>query len=357
MMVEKDASDIFFSVGSPPCIKIEGETSHVGQRNLTANAAKTLAYSMMNGEQIKVFEETWEMDVSLSLKELGRFRVNIFRQRDDISIVVRHITANIKPVSELNLPEILNDLVMEKRGLVLIVGATGAGKSTTLASMINHRNHHKTGHILTIEDPIEYDHPHQKSIVNQREVGLDTHSYASALKRAMREAPDVIMIGEIRDRESMHQAITYADTGHLCLSTLHATNSSQTLKRIVNFFPQQDHQQLLMDLSLSLKAIISQRLVMGVDNRRIPATELMLNTPYISSLIQKGEINKISEAIEHSNNLSMQSFDQALYDLFKSGKISKEEALSNADSRNNLSLRIRLARSSKIYVNDTLSFQ
>ncbi len=357
MMAEKDASDLFFTAGSPPCIKIEGVTTHLGEKNLSANSAQRLAYSLMSGEQIEVFEETWEMDVALTLKSLGRFRINIFRQRGDISIVVRYISAKIKSIAELKLPEVLSNLVMETRGLVLIVGSTGSGKSTTLASMIDHRNHNKTGHILTIEDPIEYDHPHQRSIVNQREVGLDTHSYAAALKRAMREAPDVIMIGEIRDRESMHHAIAYADTGHLCLSTLHATNAAQTLKRIVNFFPQQDHQQILMDLSLNLKAVVSQRLVMGIDNKRIPATEIMINTPYIAGLIQKGAISKISEAISHSNNLSMQSFDQALYQLFIAGKISEEEALNNANSRNNLGLRIRLARNSKIAINDDLSFQ
>ncbi len=357
MMAEKDASDIFFTVGSPPCIKIEGVTTHLGEKNLSANSAQRLAYSLMSAEQIELFKETWEMDVALSLKSLGRFRINIFRQRGDISIVVRYISAKIKSIAELKLPEVLNNLVMETRGLVLIVGSTGSGKSTTLASMIDHRNRNKTGHILTIEDPIEYDHPHQQSIVNQREVGLDTHSYAAALKRAMREAPDVVMIGEIRDRESMHHAIAYADTGHLCLSTLHATNAAQTLKRIVNFFPQQDHQQILMDLSLSLKAVVSQRLVMGLDNKRIPATEIMINTPYIAGLIQKGEISKISEAISHSNNLSMQSFDQALYQLFIAGKISEEEALNNANSRNNLGLRIRLARNSRIAINDDLSFQ
>ncbi len=357
MMAEKDASDIFFTVGSPPCIKIEGVTTHLGEKNLSANSAQRLAYSLMSAEQIELFKETWEMDVALSLKSLGRFRINIFRQRGDISIVVRYISAKIKSIAELKLPEVLSNLVMETRGLVLIVGSTGSGKSTTLASMIDHRNRNKTGHILTIEDPIEYDHPHQQSIVNQREVGLDTHSYAAALKRAMREAPDVVMIGEIRDRESMHHAIAYADTGHLCLSTLHATNAAQTLKRIMNFFPQQDHQQILMDLSLNLKAVVSQRLVMGLDNKRIPATEIMINTPYIAGLIQKGEISKISEAISHSNNLSMQSFDQALYQLFIAGKISEEEALNNANSRNNLGLRIRLARNSRIAINDDLSFQ
>ncbi len=358
MMVKQGASDLFFSVNAPPCIKVEGVTSHMNQDALSPDETMQLAYSVMNKKQIETFEETLEMDVAISRKSLGRFRINIFRQRGDISIVVRHITANIRTVAQLNLPSQLNELVMEKRGLILIVGSTGAGKSTTLAAMIDHRNRNKTGHILTIEDPIEYDHPHQQSIVNQREVGLDTHSFASALKRAMREAPDIIMIGEIRDQESMHQAICYADTGHLCLSTLHANNASQALERIIKFFPEQSQQQLLMDLSMNLKAIISQRLVVGVDKKQVPAVELMLNTPYIASMIQKGEIDKVSEAMEHSNNMGMQSFDQALYKLFKSGKISEEEALSHADSRNNLGVRIRLARDSKVPAVDSgLSFQ
>ncbi len=344
IMVEKNASDLFFSTNATPCIKIEGTTSHMGNTPFPPGAVKQLAYSIMNEEQIKSFEETLEMDLAISAKDTGRFRVNIFRQRGEVAMVARYISADIKSVEQLSLPSTLNDLVMAPRGLVLLVGTTGSGKSTTLASMINHRNRNKTGHILTIEDPIEFMHHHQKSIVNQREVGLDTLSYASALKRAMREAPDVIMIGEIRDKETMQQALAYADTGHLCLSTLHATNASQTLERIINFFPEKAHHQLHMDLSQNLRAIISQRLVIGKDRKRLPAVELMINTPHISDLILKGEINELPTAIEQGNDVGMQTFDQALYDLYQAEKISLEEALEHADSRNNLSLRIRLAQ-------------
>ena len=344
IMVEKDASDLFFSTNATPCIKIEGTTAHMGHTPLPPGAVKKLAYSIMSEEQIESFEETLEMDLAISAKDIGRFRVNVFRQRGEVAMVVRYITADIKSVEQLSLPSTLNELVMAPRGLVLLVGTTGSGKSTTLASMINHRNHNKTGHILTIEDPIEFIHQHQKSIVNQREVGLDTLSYASALRRAMREAPDVIMIGEIRDQETMQQALAYADTGHLCLSTLHATNASQTLERIINFFPEKAHHQLHMDLSQNLRAIISQRLVIGKDKKRLPAVELMVNTPHISDLILKGEINALPTAIEQGNDVGMQTFDQALFDLYQAEKISLDEALEHADSRNNLSLRIRLAQ-------------
>ncbi len=348
MMVEKNASDLFFSTNAPPCMKIEGTTAHLGHNSLPPGAVKKLAYSIMSQEQIQEFEKTLEMDLAISARATGRFRVNIFRQRGEVSIVIRYITALIQSTENLSLPPILNKLIMEPRGLVLVVGTTGSGKSTTLASMINYRNHHKTGHILTIEDPIEFIHQHQKSIVNQREVGLDTHSYTNALKRAMREAPDVIMIGEIRDQETMKQSLAYADTGHLCLSTLHATNASQTLERIINFFPEKVHRQLHMDLSLSLRAIISQRLVIGVDKKRVPAVEVMLNTPHISDLIQKGHISDISAAIEQGKDVGMQTFDQALFDLYEAGKISAEEALNNAESRNNLGLKIRLGKDGSV---------
>jgi len=344
LMSEKHASDIYFTTNSRPCIKIEGVTSHIGHDILKPGDVKKLAYSIMNDEQIKTFEDILEMDLALSAKNIGRFRVNIFRQRGEVAIVIRYITAKILSISELNLPEILRKLVVEPRGLVLVVGTTGSGKSTTLASMINHRNINMTGHILSIEDPIEYTHQHQKSIVNQREVGLDTLSYSNALKRAMREAPDVIMIGEIRDQETMSQAVAYADTGHLCLSTLHASNAAQTLERVVNFFPEKAHRQLFMDLSLNLRAIISQRLVIGVDDKRVPAVEIMLNTPHMADLIRKGEIYRITEAMAQCSELGMQTFDQALYRLFESGKVSEEAALAHADSHNNLSLRIRLAK-------------
>lgn len=348
MMVEKNASDLFFSTNATPCIKIEGTTAHLGQHPLEPGVVQKLAYSIMTKDQIKEFEQTLEMDLAISAKETGRFRVNTFRQRGEVSIVIRYITANIQSVEKLSLPPILNNLIMEPRGLVLVVGTTGSGKSTTLASMINHRNLNKTGHILTIEDPIEFIHHHKKAIVNQREVGLDTHSYQNALKRAMREAPDVIMIGEIRDQETMQHALAYADTGHLCISTLHATNASQTLERIINFFPEKAHRQLHMDLSLNLRAIVSQRLVIGVNKKRVPAVEVMLNTPHIADLIQKGHINEIPTAIEQGIDVGMQTFDQALYDLYEAGKISAEEALNNAESRNNLGLKIRLGKDGSI---------
>ena len=352
IMAEKNASDLFFSTNATPCIKIEGTTAHMGQTPLPPGAVKQLAYSIMNDEQIKSFEETLEMDLAISAKDTGRFRVNVFRQRGEVAMVVRYITANIKSVEQLSLPSALNDLVMAPRGLVLVVGTTGSGKSTTLASMINYRNRNKTGHILTIEDPIEFTHNHQKAIVNQREVGLDTLSYSSALRRAMREAPDVIMIGEIRDKETMQQALAYADTGHLCLSTLHATNGSQTLERIINFFPEKAHYQLRMDLSLNLKAIISQRLIIGTDKKRLPAVELLINTPHIADLIQKGNINEIQTAIEQGNDVGMQTFDQALFDLYQAEKISLEEALEYADSHNNLSLKVRLAQDGTLDMNE-----
>lgn len=343
LLATRGASDIFFSANSPPCIKVEGTTTHLDNTRLNSEQVKRLAYSLLTAAQIREFEETLEMDVGISIKESGRFRINIFRQRGEIALVARHIRSEIASIQQLNLPETLNSLIMAKRGLVLVVGSTGSGKSTTLAAMIDHRNRNKTGHILTIEDPVEVIHEHKQSMVNQREVGIDTLSYSSALKRAMREAPDVIMIGEIRDRETMQQAIAYADTGHLCISTLHAANAQQTLDRIINFFPDKSHRQILMDLSLNLRAIVSQRLVLDVNGRRVPAIEIMLNTPHIADLIQKGKTYKVSEAMEQSKNLGMQTFDQALFELYRSGRITDVEAISHAESQNNLSLKIRLA--------------
>lgn len=343
LMAEKKASDLYFSTNSPPCLKVEGVTQHLGQKPMPPGIIQNLAYAIMSKAQITEFETNLEMDLAISAKDVGRFRVNIFRQRGEVAMVIRYISATIESVQNLNLPTILNELVLEPRGLILVVGTTGSGKSTTLAAMINHRNSLKTGHILSIEDPIEYIHRHQQSIVNQREVGLDTPSYASALRRAMREAPDVIMIGEIRDEETMRQAIAYADTGHLCLSTLHATNAYQTLERITNFFPEKSHRQLYMDLSMNLRAIVSQRLTIGIDKKRIPAVEILLNSPHISDLIRKGDISDIPTAMEQAGVVGMQTFDQALYELYTSGKIDEEEALAHAESRNNLSLRIRLA--------------
>jgi len=345
MMVKHDASDLYFSAEAPPAIKIEGKTRALGDRPLTAEIVKKLAYGMMTDEQVRTFEQDWEMDLAFTEPDVGRYRVNIFRQRGEVAMVIRYIHSHIPDIQELNLPPVLNELVMYPRGLVLVVGTTGSGKSTTLASMINHRNQTRTGHILTIEDPVEYLHSHKKSIVNQREVGFDTHSYQSALKRAMREAPDVIMIGEIRDRESMGQALMYAETGHLCLSTVHATNANQTMERITGFFPDYARKELLKDISHNLRAVIAQRLLIGTDGRRVPAVELLLNTPHVQELIQKGEIERLKEAMEQGHEIGMSTFDQSLYDLYKAEKISLEEALENADSKNNLSLKVRLENS------------
>ncbi len=344
LMADKHASDLFFSTGAPVTIKIEGKVGPIGNQPLPPGTVKQLAYSLMRDEQIKEFEANLEMNFSVSVPATGRFRVNVYRQRGEVSMVVRYIKSTLPKVAELNLPETLTRLVTLARGLILVVGATGSGKSTTLAAMISHRNHTLPGHILTIEDPIEFMHHHEKCVVDQREVGIDTLSYANALKNAMREAPDVILIGEIRDRDTMQQAIAYAETGHLCLSTLHASNSYQALERILNFFPDTARRQLLEDLSLNLRAIISQRLVNGVDGRRAPAVEVMLNSPYIADLILKGEVEKIREAMEQSGDQDMCTFDASLLSLYQAGKITLEEALHHADSRNNLHLKVKLAR-------------
>lgn len=342
LMVEKDASDLFFSAGAPVNIKLQGESHPVGSKLLSPSEVHDAAYSIMNDDQIGAFERDLELNMAITVANLGRFRVNVYRQRGETAMVVRYIKSRIPSIEDLGLPEILKQLIMEKQGLILVVGATGSGKSTTLASMINYRNEHKAGHILTIEDPIEFVHEHSKSVVDQREVGLDTHSYAEALKNALREAPDVIVIGEIRDRETMRHALHYAETGHVCLSTLHANNANQTLERIINFFPDTAHHALLLDLAQHLKAIISQRLIPGSGGKRVPAVEIMLNTPFISELIEKSRINEIKDAMEQGKFAGMQTFDQSLYTLFKAGKISMEEALQHADSRNNLRLRLRL---------------
>jgi twitching motility protein PilU len=339
--VKYQASDLFFSAGAPVGIKIQGKTRFLGEQKLTSNDIRELVYSVLNDKQMAEFEREMELNLALALKGIGRFRINLFRQRGSVGMVIRHIKDDIPSLEQLNLPPILKDLVMEPRGLVLVVGSTGSGKSTTLASMIDYRNSMKTGHILTIEDPIEFLHSHQKSIVDQREVGLDTKSYASALKNAMREAPDMILIGEIRDRDTMQHAVAYAETGHLCMSTLHSNNANQTMDRIINFFPDSAHHQLFVDLSLHLRAIISQRLIPGVDGERVPAVELLINTPYVSDLILKGEIGELKEAMRDGAQHGMQTFDQSLFRLFKEGRISAEEALAHADSRNDLSLAIR----------------
>jgi twitching motility protein PilU len=341
LLIDKKGSDLFFSSGTPVKIKIEGVVSSVGKTVLTGELARAAAYGIMNERLTQKFEDKMEVDFAISLPDRSaRFRVNVFRQRGDVSMVVRLIPTTIPSIEDLGLPEILKTMVMHKRGLILMVGATGSGKSTTLAAMINHRNTHMAGHILTIEDPIEFSHPNLKAVVNQREVGVDTMTYMDALRSAMREAPDVLLIGEIRDRETMEAALQLCNTGHLCLSTMHANNANQAMERIINLFPQNLYKQLYMDLSLNIRAVISQRLVMGLDGKRVAAMEIMINTPHIADLILKGSIGEIKAAMESSGAKGMQSFDMALYDLFKDEHISLEEALSNADSRTNLEARI-----------------
>ncbi len=342
LMVERGASDIFFSVGAPPSMKVEGITAPIGKAAIKSQQMIEIANSIMSDAQQKEFESTMELNMALSVEGVGRYRINVYRQRGEVAMVIRYIKGKIPSLSDLNLPPILSSIVMEQRGLVLVVGATSSGKSTTLASMIDYRNTTHCGHILTIEDPIEYLHQHKKSIVDQREVGIDTQTYDNALKNAMRESPDVILIGEIRDRGTMRQAIAYAETGHLCLSTLHANNANQTMDRILNFFPEEARQQLLLDTSLNLRAIISLRLIPGINNQRIPAVEILLNTPYISDLIEKGKIEEIKEVMSRSTEQGMQTFDGALFDLYKAGKITKENAIQYADSKNNVGLKIRL---------------
>lgn len=348
LMVQKNASDLFFSAGAPVNIKTEGVTSPLGERILSAAEVRQLAYSIMSDEQVKTYESSLELNMAFSIEELGRFRINVFRQRGDSAMVVRYISSLIPSLESLKLPPILKELICEKQGLILVVGSTGSGKSTTLASMINHRNETMTGHVLTIEDPIEFVHQHKKSVVDQREVGLDTSSLSEALKNALRESPDVIVIGEIRDRETMLHAIHYAETGHICLSTLHANNANQTLERIINFFPDTARHGLLLDLSQHLRAIISQRLIIGEDGKRVPAVEILLNTPFISQLIEEGRLSEIKDAMTQGTLSGMQTFDQSLYQLYKAGSISLDEALRNADSRNNLRLKLKLEAAGKM---------
>jgi twitching motility protein PilU len=341
LMVEKDASDIFLTVESPVKIKLEGVITSVGKTVLTGDICKAAAYNIMNDVQIRHFEETMECDFAIALDDgSARFRVNVFRQRGDVGLVLRLIPSEIPTLEQMGLPEILKEMILNKRGLILMVGATGSGKSTTLAAMINHRNNNMAGHILSIEDPVEFSHPNIMSIINQREVGVDTLSYQNALKASLREAPDVILIGEIRDRETMEAAMELSNTGHLAVSTLHANNANQAMERVINMFPQDAHKQLYMDLSLNIRSVISQRLVTGIDGKRCAAIEIMVNTPHIAELILKGDLDEMKVAMEESGQKGMQTFDKALFNLYKEGRIELEEALNNADSRTNLEAKI-----------------
>ncbi len=343
LMTDKNASDMFLTTGAPVHIKVEGKLYPLGNTGLPPGMVKKIAYSLMDEGQVPEFERDLELNMAISLADAGRFRVNVFKQRGEVGMVIRAIRSVIPSIEELQLPQVLKNIIMAPRGLVLIVGSTGSGKSTSLASMIDYRNSTASGHILTIEDPIEYLHKHKKSIVNQREVGLDTHAFHNALKNAMREAPDVILIGEILDATTMEAAIAFAETGHLCLATLHSNNADQTIERILNFFPESAHKNVLMNLALNLKAVISQRLVVGTDGRRIPAVEVLINTPMIRDLLRRGQVHEIKAAMEETLEEGMESFDQCLFRLTKEGKIDMEQALRAADSRDGLALKFRLS--------------
>ena len=343
MMVQKDGSDLFITAGAVPSIKVDGKMTPLSNQSLSPQHTQILVHSIMNDRQMAEFDANQECNFAISLPGVSRFRVNAFTQRGSAGVVLRVIRSDIPEFADLDLPPILKDVAMTTRGLVIFVGATGSGKSTSLAAMVGYRNENSKGHIITIEDPIEFIHNHRNCIVTQREIGVDTESYEIALKNTLRQAPDVILIGEIRDRETMDYAIAFAETGHLCLSTLHANSTNQALDRIINFFPEERRAQLLMDLSLNLKGIISQRLIPRNDGEgRVPAVEVMLNTPLMSDLIFKGHVHEIKELMAKSNELGMHTFDQALFDLYESGHISYEDALRNADSLNDLRLRIKL---------------
>ena len=342
-MVQKDASDLYITVGAPPMYRIEGDVYAMSPTKLTPEMTKAIANQFLSDEQKEKFEKENEIDLAYSISGVGRLRLNIFRQRGSIGIVIRHIKSKIQTLDQLGMPEVLKQLALQKRGLILVTGATGSGKSTTLAAMIDEQNSNRTCHIVTVEDPLEFLHYHRKSIVTQREVGMDTKSYQRALKSALRQAPDVLLIGEIRDQETMSSALKFAETGHLVLSTLHSVNTNQTMERVMNFFPPEQQKMIQLQLSQNLRGIISQRLVdRHNENGRVAALEIMLNTPRISDLIYKGEFEKIKETIAASNQEGLQTFDQSLFDLYQQGSIGYEEALRNADSSNDLKLRIKM---------------
>ena len=347
ILATKDGSDLYLSTGAPPCAKFQGVLKPVDKVVMKPGDIQKIADDIMDAEQREEFEHELEMNLAISIPGVGRFRINIFKQRNEVSIVARNIQTEIPKFEDLKLPPVLKDVIEVKRGLVLFVGGTGSGKSTSLAALIDHRNSTSGGHIITIEDPVEYVHKHKKCIVNQREVGVDTRNWHNALKNTLRQAPDVILIGEIRDRETMEHALAFAETGHLAISTLHANNANQALDRIINFFPEERKAQLQMDLAMNLRAFVSQRLVPTVDGKRCAAVEILLGTQTIQELILRGEFESIKEIMTKSENLGMQTFDAALFKLYQEGRISLDDALKNADSANNLRLRIKLADKGK----------
>lgn len=344
VLAQKDGSDLYLSTGAPPCAKFQGALKPLSQQPYKPGEIEAIANAIMDEEQRAMFAHELEMNLAISIPQVGRFRVNIFKQRNEVSIVARNIKTEIPKFEDLGLPEILKEIITTKRGLVLFVGGTGSGKSTSLAALIDHRNATSAGHIITIEDPVEFVHKHKKSIINQREVGVDTRSFQAALKNTLRQAPDVILIGEIRDRATMEHALEFAETGHLAISTLHANNANQALERIINMFPEERRHQLLLGLSQNMRAIVSQRLIPTIDKKRCAAVEVLLGTKTIQELILRSRLEDIKEIMVKSENLGMQTFDAALYKLYKSGKIAFEEAVANSDSPNNLRLRIKLSK-------------
>ncbi|ODV13962.1 MAG: type IV pili twitching motility protein PilT [Rubrivivax sp. SCN 70-15] len=343
LMVGRNGSDLFLTAEFPPAIKVDGKVTKVSPQPLTGQHTLQLARAVMNDKQAAEFERSKECNFAISPSGIGRFRVNAFMQQGNVGLVLRTIPQTLPTIDALNLPKVLKEIALTKRGLVIFVGATGSGKSTSLAAMVDHRNENSFGHIITVEDPIEFVHPHKNCIVTQREVGIDTDGWDQALKNTLRQAPDVILMGEIRDRETMEHAVAFAETGHLCMATLHANSANQALDRIINFFPDERRAQLLMDLSLNLKALVSQRLLPRQEGRgRVAAVEIMLNTPLVSDLIFKGEVGEIKELMKRSRELGMQTFDQSLFDLYESGAVTYEDALRNADSVNDLRLQIKL---------------
>ena len=356
LMVTKNASDLFIVAGKEPCIKVDGIVEPISRAKLSTQQTMEMVTSVMSPQQRETFFQTKECNFAIHDGDLGRFRVSAYIQRDSAGMVLRHISYKVPTVAELNLPNCLNDFSMIKRGLILLVGATGTGKSSSLAAMVKYRNENSKGHIITIEDPMEYLHPHAGCIISQREVGIDTESYDVALKNTLRQAPDVILIGEIRTRETMQHAITFAETGHLCLSTLHANNANQALERIMHFFPEETHSQMLMDLSLNLRCIIAQQLIQRSDGKgRYPAVEILVSTPLIADLIRKGDIQKLKEVMKNSREQGMQTFDQALFDLYTTGKITYEDALHSADSKNEVRLMIKLGGGREYQANPSLA--